>query len=174
MYDTLTFRTGDEQALIAEFSRLAEQEQLNFDYGDLSHPDMLTEKNILAVHYADGGAQGESGAVRILYCSALGVRVLYGNYVYGELDLNAVIRKLPMLKCLDSRFSLTPPYPFGGKLVVPDGWAYLYMGAMNHFFLKVNDCKEATAFVRAYLSGGGDEWSAFDAVAWFCGAKQKA
>lgn len=174
MITSIPFRTGDEKALIEEFTRLDRKDLVQFEYGDLNHPDMLDEENILAVHYADGGAQGDAGAVRILYCTEQGVQALYGNYLYGDLSLDAVIRKLPMLKCLDSRFQLTPPYPFGGKLVVPDDWAYLYMGAMNHFFLKVNECQEATVFIKAFLNQGGEKWSAFDAVAWFCGAKLKS
>ena len=112
----------------------------------------------------------DAGAVEILYLSENGVRVLYGNYAYGSLDLDDVIQKLPMLECLDSRGNFEPPYPFGGKLCIPFGWAYLYMGAMNHLYVREEICDRAEDFINEILKSR-QSWLVFDAVSWFCGAK---
>lgn len=118
----------------------------------------------MAVHYADGGS-GRRWRGENPYHSPEGFQALYGNCVYGDLDLDDVIRKLPMLECLDSRYKLNPPYPFGGNPVIPKGWNYLYMGCMNHFFVRTEILEQADLFVSAILKRRGN-WCVFDAVAW--------
>ena len=150
MSSNLKIRRGSDKALASEFMKLYESDSLNFKLSEVWHPGALDESNILAVHYADGGAQGEAGAVRILYEEYGSVKILYGNYVYGDLDLDALIRKLPMLECLNPRGGFALPYPFGGKLSIPDGWQFVYMGAMNYFFHKRRALRQSnTIFQRS-------------------------
>ena len=170
MYPSIHFRTGDEESLANEFIQLADKRLVKFEIEKLENPHFLDENNILAVHYADSGAQGDAGAVEILYCSQNGLRYLYGNYAYGNLNLDAVIQKLPMLKCLDSRGSFEPPYPFGGKLDIPEGWGHLYMGAMNHLYIRMEVVERVRTFISIVCKNAGS-WQAFNAIAWFCGMK---
>lgn len=166
-------RHGDGEALADKFIQMTEKRRVRLHMDDLD-PYALDYDAVLAVHYADGGAQGEAGAVRILCRSPYGLRILYGNYVYGNLNLGAVIQKLPMLQPLDSRFRLDPlPYPFGGSLDVPDDWKYLYMGAMNHYYLKREICDEANEFIQAFLRSG-EKWYVFEAIAWLYGMEPTA
>lgn len=171
MYSSIPFRTGDSQYLARELVERLNSHTIRFDAVKLDHPDQLVPDNILAVHFADAGAQGEGGAVKILYVSPDGVEILHGNYAYGDLDLDAVIRKLPMLACLDSRHCIEPPYPFGGRLEVPAGWGYQYMGAMNHFFASERIFTQSKPFLVAFLRQGGGSWQIFNAAAWFYRAK---
>lgn len=167
---TIPFRTGSEEALAAEFIHVAAQQKPIIE--KLENPFLLINDNILAVHYADAGAQGDAGAVEILYFSSqTDVKILYGNYAKADLDLDAVIRKLPMLKCLDSRGGLTDnlPYPFGAKLILPSDWGYFYMGALNHFFARNFICDRTGTFIRI-LANNRRSSRIFDAVAWICGA----
>ena len=162
----ISFRAGDGESLADEF--IQKEQKLKKD--QLLMPSVLAEDKILAVHYADAGAQGDPGTVEILYSAPESVRVLYGNYAFGDLDLDAVIQKLPMLKCLDTRSCSEYPYPFGGKVEIPEGWAYLYMGALNHFFVRDEICDKVTDFTKVIMQSGRS-WQIFDAVAWFCGAE---
>ena len=169
MHLPLPYRTGEDESLAAEFIQLAKMRRLSKDNLDPNH---LTEEGILAVHFADAGAQGDAGAVEILYRSENDLRILYGNYAYGKLDLDAVLRKLPMLGQLDSRDRLrsNPPYPFGGGLHIPSGWLYMYMGCMNHFFVR-EEIGDKTRTVVEILCRSGRNWRVFDAVAWLCGVQ---
>ena len=166
MSHSIPFRAGDEEALAEEFIRLAKERHVKFDAVRLEDPGILADEDILAVHYADAGAQGDAGAVEILYRSPGGLQVLYGNYVYDDLDLNAVIQKLPMLGCLDCR----RPYPYGGQLDIPPDWGYLYMGAMNHFYARDTICERTGVFIRI-IQQKYYRSRIFDAVAWFCGVE---
>ncbi len=169
MIPLVSFRSGDEHTLALEYVQMNKANLLTFKCADLSNPGMLHADNILAVHYADGGAQGDAGAVEILYYTQKDVQILYGNYAYGNLNLDAVIILLPMLKSLDSRYCFEPPYPFGGKLDIPVGWKYLYMGAMNHFFVRQEIAERTGEFIKTVIDETGG-WEAFNAIAWFCGA----
>ncbi|MBE6949448.1 MAG: hypothetical protein E7456_06335 [Ruminococcaceae bacterium] len=174
MYSNIIFRTGDEKFLVAEFLHLRENQLLKFEVASLENPNELVADNILAVHYADGGAQGVAGAVEILYCSQQCVKVFYGNYVYDNLDLDAVIEKIPVLEYFDSRGGLIPPYLFGGEIDFPEDWGYLYMGAMNHFFVRKIILDKTETFINTLMNNGGRSWQVFDAVAWFCMAQQNS
>ena len=167
-----SFREGDERALAEEFLRMRHEGLLDMLTKPLGDLQFLKEELIWAVHYSDGGAQGDAGAVEILYETPREPRFLYGNYISGGLDLNAVIRRLPMLGSLDTRYGrngFRPPYPFGGSLEIPPEWGYLYMGAMHHFYARKEICGRTAEFVRVLKEHGrGNE--VFNAVAWFCGA----
>lgn len=164
-------RKGNGESLANTFIDMTQNGRPKLRHTDLVYPHTLDSENILAVHYADGGAQGEAGAVRLLYRTQHGIQILYGNYVYGKLNLSAVIEKLPMLKPLDSRFSgfESLPYPFGGKLEIPDEWRYLYMGAMNHYYVRREISEEASEFIEYFFKNGGAKWFIFEAIAWLYG-----
>jgi len=174
MTSSFSYRTGNNESLASEFVQLANEGSLKFEVTKLKSPIWLIPEDILAVHYADAGAQGDAGAVELLYCSPNGVQVLYGNYAYGDLDLDAVIKLLPMLRCLDTRERFEPPYPFGGSLEVPSDWGYIYMGCMNHFFARRELCDNTSGFLDYLLNNGGRSWQIFEAIAWLCGAKMKS
>ncbi len=165
---SVPFRAGNEEDLAEEFIKTAEEDLLRLEASDLTDPAALAEENVLAVHFADPGAQGDPGAVEILYLSQKGVRILYGNYAFGKLDLDAVLQKLPMLKSLDGRGGKRP-YPMGGKLEIPEGWGYVYMGAFHHLFVRDAVCDRTSTFLRLLLHDHRS-WQLFDAVAWACGA----
>lgn len=168
MYSDIVFRTGDEKSLLSEFSqRIPKFKVANLD------PYVLMADNVLAVHCADRGAQGDPGAIRILYRSWEGVQVLYGNYAYKYLNLGAVVQRLPMLGFLEDRRDSASSYPFGRKIYIPAGWGYVYIGAMNHFFARKAIHDKTKAFVDALLDIGGCYSSlVFDAVAWLCMAQE--
>lgn len=171
MYSSIMFRSGSVSILAEEYVQMVNKRESALETKPLENADTLMENNILAVHYADGGAQGEPGAVYILYNTKNGVEILYGNYAYGKLNLDTVINKLPMLRSLDSRYSINIPYPFGGSIDIPAGWAYLYMGAMNHFFVRKGIADMTETFLRIIHRNIG-KWESFNAVAWFCGANR--
>lgn len=152
-YDSITVREGDVETLVAEYVQKKRQGLIELKVEDLANPDSLMKNNILAVHFAATGAQGEGGAVRILYRSQHGTQILHGNYVYGNLNLDAVIQKLPMLNSPD----------------VPEEWEHIYMGAMNHFFVK-KSIRDIDKFIKLLKDYDAYSWRVFDDVAWFCGA----
>ena len=167
MIPVIHTRSGDDERALADDYVRSRKEKLNIC--DLQNPDDLIEENVLAVHFADGGAQGDAGAVEILYSLPDEVKILYGNYCYGNLNLDAVIRKLPLLKSLDSRYASEFPYPFGGRIVIPEGWRYLYMGALNHLFVRQEIAEKTSVYLKTVIEKTGS-WEAFRAIAWFCGA----
>lgn len=172
MCSLVSFRAGDEETLALEFLKLDYRHYPEFAVASLEDPavlENLVADNVWVVHFADGGAQGEGGAVKILYGSQAGIQILYGNYIYGNLDLNVLLEKLPILRCLDNRDQMTLPYPFGGRLSIPRDWGYMYLGALNHLLFPKVIQDKLDAFIKAYLQNGGRKWKVFAAVAWFCG-----
>lgn len=159
---------GDGSSSANDYVRMRKSNMIELKTTDIQDLRELLDENILAIHYANSGAQGDAGAVEILYCLHDEVQILYGNYCRGNLSLDEVMIRFPMLNSLDSRY-IKFPYPFGGSVSVPDGWGYLYMGAMNHLFVKQEIAEKTQAFIGHVIGaiGGGE---AFDALAWFCGA----
>lgn len=166
MYSTLPLRTGTPSQFAAEYLGKAGNGLIGLKNEKLINTDGLSAKNVLAVHFAGTGAQGEAGAVEILYHSPEGVRVLHGNYVYGELDCDALMHMLPVLKIFDCKRMLASP----ADTKLPEGWGYMYMGAMNHFVVRQQVCDETEAFIEYLMNNDGQSWQIFDAVAWFYGA----
>ncbi len=167
---SVPFRSGSEESLAEEFIQTANEDLLKLEASDLTDPAALAEEDILAVHFADAGAQGDAGAVELLYRTEEGVRILYGNHAFGNLDLDALLQKLPMLRCLDGRGKAVYPFPFGGKIEIPSGWAYVYMGALNHLFVRDPICDRTETFLQI-LFHSRRRWQLFDAIAWFCGVE---
>lgn len=168
MYSDIAFRNGDEENLALKFLEEYILEKERIKKSALDNISYLDEKSIIAVHFADAGAQGDSGCVEILYFSDRTIRILYGNYAYGNLDLNKVFEKLPMLRSLDTR-SGNVPYPFGGCVDIPKGWGYMYMGVMNHLFCRDFVADRTRTFVETIIEQKTCNWALFDAIAWFCG-----
>lgn len=174
MQSTIAFRSGEEKALAKEFLQLNSWQDLEFEVTNLEDAMVLSglvADNILAIHFADLGAQGDAGAVKILYHSPAGIQVMHGNYAYGHLNLDILIQKLPMLRALDNRRQASPPYPFGGRLRVPEDWEYMYIGALNHFFIRKDFYNKTRTFIEMFQNHGGQKWQIFAALAWFCGAR---
>lgn len=169
MHKLIPFREGDETSLADEFIQLLESKSLKLKTEELADLSDVTEYNVLAVHYADAGAQGEAGAVYLLYHSHDGTKILCGNYVYGNLNLNDLVRKIPMLKTFDRRYSFELPFPFGGEIEIPNDWCYYYMGCMNHLLVREMISDRINVFLNTVIKETGS-WNAFDAIAWFCGA----
>lgn len=170
MYSSISFRTGEPSSLVGEFIEMFKTRRPRFTVADLENPQKLLDANILAVHFAAGGAQGDPGAVEILYRQGDGIQILYGNYVYENLDVDAVFQKIPVLRCFDSSRGCLP-YPFGGQFNIPEDWKYVYMGAMNHFLCRTEIFEKALPFLEALLENVGDRSQVFCALAWFCGAE---
>ena len=159
-----SYRNGTPSELAAEFIGTAGTGRLNLKTEEFTDPFILSTDNVMAVHFAHGGAQGECGAVNILYSSPEGIRVLHGNHVYGGLDCDDLIQQLPVLRV----FADTVPALTGSKL--PEGWKYMYMGALNYFVVRQQVCDETEAFIEYLMNNDGQSWQIFDAVAWLYGA----
>lgn len=157
----------DGELLVAKFIQMSDNGRWKPDSVQLENLSSLLFDDIWAVHYADLGAQGDAGVVEILYRSQEGLQVLKGNYASGNLSFADVIEKLPMIKGLSTRSSFELPYPYGGRVDIPTGWGYLYMGALNHLFARRVICDKATTFIEMLMSKGRG-WQTFDAIAWFC------
>lgn len=166
MYSNIVFRNGEEERLAIEFLGKYISGSEGIKKSRLDNISCLNEELIMAVHYVDAGGQGDSGCVEIIYCSNNEIQVLYGNYVYGGLNIDKVYEKLPMLISLDTRNG-NLPYPFGGSVNIPKGWNYVYMGVMNHFFCRDIIADNTRVFVSTIVRDAS--WALFDAIAWFCG-----
>lgn len=79
-------------------------------------------KNVMFFSLAEAGAMGEPGAVLFYVKSG---ELYYFNYVYGDVDMEKVKSKFPVLS--ECRFGI-----FGMDSSVPEGWHYI-----NHpFYIK--------------------------------------
>lgn len=169
MFSSVRFRIGDAHDLANEYSEFLNN-RTRLKYSNLD-AGTLDESKILAVHFASAGAQGDAGGVEILYCDEQGIKSLYGNYCYGNLDSDILYKKLPLLKNLDGRRSIAPPYPFGGEIELPDGWLYDYMGYINHFFIREEINNRASEFLGAVVNNEHTYFLLFDSLAWLCQAE---
>ena len=170
MYSSIKYKSGDTEALVSEFFELMNN-RMTLKYVPLENPELLDSNNVLAVRFTSDGGQGDVGGVELLYLADDGIKVLYGNFYYGNLNLNALIQKLPMLKSVYAPRSPNLPYPFGGELDLPSGWVHIYMRFMSYFFVREEFCEKADLFIKAILNSNGGLFLIFTAVAWFCGAE---
>lgn len=168
---SVKFRKGDKESLTKEFLDKTKFGGDIFTVEKLKEPQLLREENILAVHFANAGAQGDAGAVEILYNYCNKIKVIYGNYAYEELDLDALCEKVPALDRL-LRGDYIIPYPYAGELNIPDDWGYMYMGCMNHFLGRKEIMLQSAEFIKYMLKNGGYTFQVFDAVAWFFFAEE--
>lgn len=89
----------------------------------------LNPDDVFAVHMSAGGAEGTPGIVNV-YCSSDSVTTIYeGNYVYGDLDLDALIKRL-VIDGLDLGIFL------GDSECVPTGWGAVYLGGGHNLLLR--------------------------------------
>lgn len=93
------------------------------------HKDLLDEQikqmdseKVVAIMFADSGAQGEGGRLDIYYENENELSVFYGNYVYGKLNLALVLSHLRML-------TLLSPEP---ETDVLNRCKRIYLGCGNH------------------------------------------
>lgn len=170
MYSSIKYKTGDAEALANEFFELLHNRMV-LKRVPISIPEFLDKNNILAVRFTSDGGQGDVGGVELLYLDDDGIKVLYGNFCYGNLNLNALLHKLPMLRSIYNPRSPNLPYPFGGELDLPSGWVHIYMRFMNYFFVREEICEKADSFIREILNSDNGLFLIFTAVAWFCGAE---
>lgn len=170
MYTSIKYKTGDPEALASEFFELLDKRMV-LKYVPLENPEFLDRNSILAVRFTSDGGQGDIGGVELLYLTEDGIKVLYGNFYYGGLNVNALIQKLPILKNVYNPRSPILPYPYEGELELPSEWVHIYMRFMNYFFVREAICEKADLFIKAILNSDGGLFSIFRAVAWFCGAE---
>ena len=170
-YSGISLHTDKAEKLASQFLEFVKNRRLCKKTNKLENTKVPAEQSILAIHYADGGAQGYSGDVRILYDTGWNVRILSGNYAYGSLDLDDLTYKLPILSCLtETGYQRGKPYSLLPR--VPHGWKYLYMGALNHLIIRDEIWGLAKEFLDSVLHVGGQTYQLFDAVFWFCNAKE--
>ena len=170
MYSSIKYKKGDAEALASEFFELLDK-RMELKYVPLENPEFLDKNSILAVRFTSDGGQGDIGGVELLYLDKDGIKVLYGNFYYGGLNVNALIQKLPMLKSVYAPRSPNLPYPYEAELELPSGWVHIYMRFMNYFFVREAICEKADLFIKAILNHNGGLFSIFKAVAWFCGVE---
>ena len=82
-------------------------------------------KNVMFFSLAEAGAMGEPGAALFYVKSG---ELYYFNYVYGEVDMEKVKSKFPVLA--ECRFGI-----FGMDSSVPEGWHYVNLGMGNHLIV---------------------------------------
>ncbi|MBR2025277.1 MAG: hypothetical protein IKA02_05670 [Clostridia bacterium] len=169
MYSSIKYRTGDEKTLCDEFFELAKN-KIFVKYERLE-PYELDENKVLAIRFTSDGGQGDIGGVTILCYGDEGVKVLYGNYYYGNLNLSDVTEKLPIINIVYRPRSPFPPYPYGECNEIPKDWTHIYIGLGNYFFAKTEVFSKAESFIEKIANSGGGRFAIFDAFAFFCGAE---
>ena len=168
----LSLRTGDAEKLAMRFLESRKNGRFRFRIKKLESTVIPAEQNILAIHYADAGAQGYAGDVRILYDAGWDVRIMSGNYAYGDLNLEDLVHRLPLLSFFtETGYSRDRGYRDFPE--VPSGWIYLYMGAMNHLIIRNTIWESIKDFLDFMMHNGGHNYQLFDAVSWFCNVKEE-
>ncbi len=67
MDSSVVYRIGTNEELASEFLQMDKNGTPKFGVTKIEKPIRLISEDILAVHYADVGAQGDKGAVELLY-----------------------------------------------------------------------------------------------------------
>lgn len=165
MYSNILLRNGDEEILAKEF--LIKNKVIKIE--EITDLERLDINEIIAVHFAEAGAQGDPGCVEIIYYPYSGPQLLYGNYVNGNLRMEEAVKKLPVLRSLDIIRECL--YPFQIKEPIPKGWKYMYMGALNHIFAR--DFLAERIQIFAPTIARKESWNLFNGIAWFCGCQEK-
>ena len=170
-YSGISLHSDDAEKLASQFLIFTKNAKLSTKTDKLESAEVPLERSILAIHYADAGAQGYPGDVRILCDAGWNVRILSGNYAYGSLNLDDLTRRLPILSCFTGTgYQHGKPYSLFPQ--VPCGWKYLYMGALNHLIVRDEIWKLAKEFIDSVLRTDGHTYQLFDAVYWFCNANE--
>lgn len=81
--------------------------------------------DIIAFSFAEGGAQGDGGALNIVSKEK---RVFYLNLIWTDLSEEEVDLVCPILQECHVG-------PFCINKCIPNDWLYVYMGAGNHLFI---------------------------------------
>lgn len=81
--------------------------------------------DIVAYFFAEDGAQGMNGDVKILTTNS---KWYHGNFCYGKITEGDAISLLPGLEDFNPRFD-------GLATNIPQGYYYQYLGMGNHLFV---------------------------------------
>lgn len=84
----------------------------------------INQNEIMFVHWAESGAMGEAGEIKIVAKQNECVNVYLGNYVCGNLYIEQIRKEIPLI---DSFIK-------SGNVIT--GWKYEYLGMGNHLFVK--------------------------------------
>ena len=103
----------------------------------------LSYQNIYFVSIAENGAMGDGGGVVVISLEHQQIWIRYGNYAYGELNMQLFGEVFPPLQQLD----FENPKDIGE-------WHHLYMGAGNHLLVR-NDVYENFNHYNIYGSISG-------------------
>ena len=169
MFSTINYKTGNEKDLCNEFFDLAKN-NVYVKYHPFDGPrPQFDENKVLAIRFTSDGGQGDIGGVSILYLNSDNVKILYGNYYYGSLDLGHVTSKLPIINNFYQARSVYPPSNGSGGVDLIDDWAHIYIGLGNHFFIRAEIFDKAENFLVEIVNNRS-RFALFDAFAWLCGS----
>lgn len=168
MYSALKYRTGNPNELVNEYFESLKNEK-KFKYYPLDDVNSINEDNVLAFRFTSDGGQGDIGGVEVLCYSDDELKILYGNFYFGKLNLGAVIEKLSIINTIYRARSPLPPYPYGENVDFPENWQHIYMGLQNHYFIKTELFNKTEEYIKAMIDLGYGRFSIFGSVAWFCG-----
>ena len=84
---------------------------------DLKKKAFINAQFILMAEY---GAMGEPGKILII---TSGGSIFHGNYYMGDIDFDRLCRSVPVIKAWSDD-------------ILPDNWAYQYLGAGNHLLIR--------------------------------------
>lgn len=169
MLTDISFRTNDSDSLASEFLQLAEDRNHSIKVEPFVRADYYMVDTALAILYAEVGAQGDPGTIKILYPSRhrQGVVIQRGDYTDRNFDTGRLFRMLPMLDQL--KYGGLNQYAADGAHHLD--WQYQYVGACNHLFVRKELVTQASSFLQSLYMHGCPSWALFEAIAWYCGAQ---
>ncbi len=103
-----------------------EIQEVNFSSVQISE---VIQDDVVAIKIAASGAMGEPGGVLIFMQQKNKIRVISGNYAYGEFDLDAFLK---FMKDKQGKSFLS----YFMKDEVPKGWNHIYMGMGNNLYVR--------------------------------------
>lgn len=83
---------------------------------------------IEALMFAEGGAMGNPGEIRVFSLKNSKVYVRKNNYAYGDFRMNDFAERFPPLNNLKLA-------SFGRLVHIDEGWKYYYLGYGNHLIM---------------------------------------
>ncbi len=132
-----------EQGLISVLKEIVYANAENISDCDI---ESIGEKNVRAFTLSEGGGMGASGCLCLYILTDEGMKIVFGNLVYDNLDIENLKEKIPVLSKIDVGVC--------GGSVIPEGWQSFYMGMGNHLVVQ-NDIAEN---VTRYLKNRECEW----------------
>ncbi len=89
--------------------------------------DKIDTNQVFAFMFAFGGAMGTPGETNV-YLNDGEIKVLSGNYAYGDLDIDSLMKQLG--------FDKIEWGMFGDASNIPNGWKYIGLGAGNNLMVR--------------------------------------